>query len=337
MELLYKDWFCNWFNDNVKRKTSNDKACNPYIEGIGKLLKSQRCIPDFEQGYTYYVPALLLRGERVLAKQLLACVYADACIFESAKSISYFKCYCKFIAKEFTKEEVNVPSVQLEDSKLKEIKAYLNNRQVWILDKMMASYLKTVDGDKTLKERYTIRIEKWGRSYFPLDSIKAIFKKANNLFIRKWKIDIRDNIKVIITPPNDYIPFKDIKAFNMQRRNAKDMFEVEVIDKKYNKNIVWTPLANGNYAEMKVARMDDISIDHENPLDSIVKGIINRGNSEIEKISNISNTDIKNGLIDLHDVNIDKLMEEMEEIKKGTSYVLMSRSENSRKSNKISF
>ena len=115
------------------------------------------------------------------------------------------------------------------------------------------------------------------------------------------------------------------------------MFDVEVIDKKCNKNIVWTPLANGNFAEIKVTCMDNISIDHEIPLDSIVKGIINRGNSEIEKISNISSTDIKNELIDLHDVNIDKLMEEMEEIKKGTSYILMSRSENSRKSNKTSF
>ena len=337
MEFLYKDRFCTWFNNNVKRKTSNDKACNPYAEGIGKLLKSQRRIPDFEQDYTYYVPALLLRGERVLAKQLLACVYADACIFESAKSISYFKCYCKFIAKEFAKKEVNGPSVQLKDSKLKEIKAYLNNRQVWVLDKTMASYLKTIHKEKNLKERYTIRIEKWGRSYFPLDSIKAIFRKVNPLYIHKWKYDIRDNIKVVITPPNDYIPFKDVKAFIMKRKNAKDMFDVEVIDKKCNKNIVWTPLANGNFAEIKVTCMDNISIDHEIPLDSIVKGIINRGNSEIEKISNISSTDIKNELIDLHDVNIDKLMEEMEEIKKGTSYILMSRSENSRKSNKTSF
>jgi len=32
--------------------------------------------------------------------------------------------------------------------------AYLNDRQVWILDKTMASYLKTIGGDKTLRDLY---------------------------------------------------------------------------------------------------------------------------------------------------------------------------------------
>jgi len=337
-EFPYKEWFCNWFNANVKRKTSDDKACNPYAEGICKLLKNQPNIPDFEREYSYYVPALLLRGERDLAKKLLACVYADVCVYENSKSLSYFKCYCKFIAKEFIKKEVDGTSVQLEDRKLKKIKTYLNIREVWIIDKNLANYLKIIDGVKPLKELFSIRIEKWKRSYFHLDTIIKVFKKTKPFYMRKWKKDIRECIKVIVAPPlesDDFIQYKDVKAFELRRKNGKEYFSVEIIDKKNKKHIVWTPLANGNRSEMRVNRMDDITIDHDYPLELIVKGIIQRGNSEIEKIAKIATTDIKTKIIIPNEINIEKLIKEMEEIKKATSYTLMLRSENAKKSNNI--
>ena len=353
MEFLYKDWFCNWFNDNVKRKTSNDKVCNPYTEGIVKLLKSQRGIHDFVQSYTYYVPALLLQGEHVLAKQLLACVYADACIFESSKSISYFKCYCKFIAKEFIKKAGNVPSVQLKDSKLNEIKAYLNNRQVWILDPKFANILKIIGGDKmpTFRDLFNIRIYSWGRPCFPLDDIKKIInlhEKINknrvekkDSFMINWVNNIRDSINVYVDINGRSIKLKEITAIELRRDNVDKQFHVFAIRHGVEPAIVHSPLANSSdqYKKMEVNNLDEVSIDHEYPLDSIVRCVMENESSILRSIADKYQSDPKYKYTesDLQDLDVESLKKEMTEIREATPYRLMERGLNSSKSNNTSF
>ena len=211
---------------------------------------------------------------------------------------------------------------------------------MWVVEDRIARCLKTIAGDNksTFQELFNIRIYSWNRPNFPLDLIKKVFKRENKSYMEKWVKSIRNNIKVITSKSGDYIPLEDIKAFDLQRERERDPYRVKLIvyAKKYD---VWTPLANGDYMKMYVKGLEFISIDHKYPLDSIVKSIIRRDNTELEKIVSIYFADpkLKNTNLDTIDVDEEILEKEMDEIKEVTSYILMDRNENSRKSNISSF
>lgn len=344
-EGFLKNEYCDWFN-NKKKKTSGQNTYRPYAECIfDRLFENNedvplKDVPPFERDYTFYVPALLLAGKQELSKKLLACVYADVCLNYKSKEFTYFKSYCGFIAsiakrikktKRINKDKLTLNESESEklNRELPNISTYLENRQVWVVEDKIARSLKAIDGGKntTFKELFNIRINSWGRPNFPLDIIKKVFGEKNT-YMSDWVNQIRDNIEVVISDSGERIKLNNIKAFDFR----KSINEVWAIVQN-EKHIVYTPLANSGYKKMEVQDLRYISIDHECPLDTIVRSI-RENESEIQKICDYCekppNGDI--GLL-LENSDIEKLKKELTFVRKATSYVLMDTSQNSSKSN----
>ena len=318
-----KKEFLTWL-----QKKKNIGKPGTYVSDIQRILEKHK--NKYVQKYLHYVPALLFIEKKEMAKQLLACVYADACYSNESKYVSYLKRYCEFLAK-----SKKMPKVPLNDNELQDIKDYLDSRQVWIVEDKVAKNLKAIGGDKasTFNELFNIRIYSWGRPNFPLDIIKKEIENDN--FMSDWVGQIRNCIEVVIDKSGKRTKLNNIKAFDF-RKHEQIVYAIEKQDVKYT---VFTPLADSNdYKEMKIAKLGEMSIDHEYPLDAIVKSIARGEGSELQKIiaKDCYGKDYDVSDNPLH-IDKDKLKEEMTIVRKATSYVLMAQSENSRKSNYTSF
>jgi hypothetical protein len=171
MEQIMKE-----FQDWLVAKKSITKP-DTYVSDVRTLLQGLASVDKYEMDFTVYVPALIAYGRADLAKQVLACVYADACLYCHSQKLSYFKRYCEFLACKPTKIKSEI-DIKLEEAELKDIERLLEKRQVWVCDNTIARYLKRIAGDKksTFEELLNIRIYSWQRPVFPLDTIKKIVR-----------------------------------------------------------------------------------------------------------------------------------------------------------------
>ena len=340
-EYPLKNDFLFWLK-NIK----NLKSYQNYASDIKEIDKN---VDQIVQDYLYYVPALL-SDNRILAQQLLACVYADICLYRPS-ILSYFKKYCEFLVSNLN--TIIETEGQLNNSERENIINYLEKRQVWILDDKTAKHLKTIAGNKksTFNELFNIRINSWGRPNFPLKIIKNVLKGEtvtvksgkNELtmsFMTYWVRGILNSIKVI-TGTDKSILLKNVKAFDLQREDKEEKFRVKAITDNKENPVIWTPLARGGFCEMEVDGLEYISIDHEYPLDAIVRSIVRKGDTELGKISDTYKNDPKFESTSLEclikSVDKEALKTEMEKISTITDYYLMDRNENSSKSNNTDF
>ena len=329
MEQIMKE-----FQDWLVAKKSITKP-DTYVSDVRTLLQGLASVDKYEMDFTVYVPALIAYGRADLAKQVLACVYADACLYCHSQKLSYFKRYCEFLACKPTKIKSEI-DIKLEEAELKDIERLLEKRQVWVCDNTIARYLKRIAGDKksTFEELLNIRIYSWQRPVFPLDTIKKILKDDKDDYMTTWVNEIRQQIKVYISKERDFIELKKVRAFDFCRGKEKTLYAI--IDNK--KEIVYTPFADDEkeFEPMRVTDLKDVSIDHDLPLDSIVKSILRNKNSVLKKVVEEYANDPK---LEYGEMEIDKkaLKKEMDEIRQATTYSLMERCENSRKSNNTNF
>lgn len=332
-EFIMRKSFCEWFEKSEKRNKSKNGASRPYAEGISSLLiKVNNNYPDFEREYYNYAPALIAHGERILAKQLLACVYADVCeLYKISKPLSYFRKYCKYLSKNKNWSSVK-KHFSLSDEKKREVEEYLGQREVWICDYKLGKLLKSIARDKkpTFIELFNIRISSWGRPNFPLDAIKKII---GSKFMSAWTKAIRDNIEVYISERKEPISLKNVYAFDFHKGDC-----VYVV-LSGSRHILLTPTPDDNLDIMNADRMEDVSIDHEYPLDFIVKNLKSEKQKPtmIEEVASLYENNPVFDANELRGIDIMSLQHEMDEIREATPYRLMQRGMNSSKSNSTSF
>lgn len=349
--FLFRDEYLTWLRDVKKLKSFKN-----YVSDIKTIHENT---DQFVQNYLYYVPTLILTGERKLAEQLLACVYSDACMYRSS-ILSYLEKYfdfCILLANEGNKNSKAIEEKDIDDLKtnLNSIKNYLSNRQVWIVNQKIANKLRNIGGDKkpTFRDLFNIRIYSWRRPCFPLDAIKKIInlheeinkkgRKNNSSFMPNWVNSIRDsiNVYVCINGKLESIKLKEITAIELRRDNVDKQFHVFAIRDGVESAIVLTPLANNSdeYGKMKVNNLDEVSIDHEYPLDSIARNVMENECSVLRCIAEKYQSDPKYKYTesDLQDLDVELLKREMIEVRKATPYRLMERGLNSSKSNNTSF
>ena len=323
--FILKDIYEEWLSKGKNRITQP----NNYIEGVQNLFSSRPSYPAFVREYYNCVPSLIAIGERVLAKQLLACVYADSFL---EKKMSYFKKFCAFLADKREQRHF----ITTDDIQVGIIEEYLRRRQVWITDNELANKLKTIacDNQSTFKNLFYLRIRSWDRPNFPL---KVIFDLLDQNYTNKWVGDIYKSILVL--SPEETFSLSDIIALDFQRDSEKELFKVFAIVRHggvCTKHVVLTPLSDESKEPipMLVKGLEDVSIDHKWPLDSIVKNIY----GELGKVVSAVNNYKENALTYLNGtINVKQLRNNLETVKKATSYVLMDRGENSRKSNNSPF
>ena len=212
------------FQDWLVAKKSITKP-DTYVSDVRTLLQGLASVDKYEMDFTVYVPALIAYGRADLAKQVLACVYADACLYCHSQKLSYFKRYCEFLACKPTKIKSEI-DIKLEEAELKDIERLLEKRQVWVCDNTIARYLKRIAGDKksTFEELLNIRIYSWQRPVFPLDTIKKILKDDKDDYMTTWVNEIRQQIKVYISKERDFIELKKVRAFDFCRGKEKTLY-----------------------------------------------------------------------------------------------------------------
>ena len=191
------------------------------------------------------------------------------------------------------------------------------------------------------------RLDSWKRVYFPLDIINCLIK--SNTVKSTWKDKIYECIDFLASDGNYYnIVNGGVSRLIFRRTSENEPFMVHAEMNNGKELRVMTPCADGSLRPMMVTNTRQVSVDHEIPLDIMIRIILEeypKIKPELDKLilarkkhpKESPTAVIEAEGLNKDTVNVDLLVDLKKEVLKDTICVLMEQGENSKKSNIVTF